>query len=98
MTSQRIRRAAAALVLAATLALAAPAHAAGWKDLGAHPRWIETALEWIAHLWVGGGEATGLTPGMEKCGAGSDPDGNCHGAVAPPPSTGSSAGGTDPEG
>jgi hypothetical protein len=71
-----MRRAAAALALAATFALAAPVHAAGWRDLNPGAGWIERAVEWIARLWGGGG-ATGTPTAMEKCGMGVDPSGVC---------------------
>ncbi len=70
MALQRMRRAAAALALAATFALAAPVHAAGWRDLSPGAGWIERAVEWIARLW-----STPTT--MEKCGMGVDPNGTC---------------------
>lgn len=90
MVLQRIRRAAAVLALAATLALAAPAHAAGWKDFAAGPGWFEQVREWIARLWVGG-EATGPTPAVEKCGSSANPDG-CPGAAPSPPRPSSASG------
>ena len=94
MIPQRIRRAAAALALAATLALAAPAHAAGWEDLGVGPGWIEQAMEWIARLWIGG-EARGSAPAIEKCGGGINPDGVCSGgAPSPQPPAASPSGGS----
>jgi hypothetical protein len=94
MILQRIRRAAAVLALAATLALAAPVHAAGWKDLTAGSGWFEPILEWITRLWTGG-EETGPPPVIEKCGGSLNPDG-CPGAAPPPtstPSAGSGSGG-----
>jgi hypothetical protein len=98
MKLQRIRRAAAAAAVAATLALAAPVHAAGWENPAAGPGWLQQALEWITHLWVGGDEAGGLKPVIEKCGAGIDPSG-CPGAAPPPePANANSTGGADPEG
>jgi hypothetical protein len=92
MVPQRTRRAAAALALAATLALAAPAHAAGRADLAAGPRWIESVLEWVARLWVGNGLATEPKPAVEKCGYTINPDGGCSGGTPPP--TSSSTGGS----
>jgi len=89
MVLQRIRCAAAVLALAATLALAAPVHAAGWEDLAVGPGWIEQVREWIARLWVGG-EATGPTPAVEKLGSGANPDGS----PAPSPPTPSSTSGS----
>jgi hypothetical protein len=92
MVLQRIRRAAAVLALAATLALAAPAHAVGREDSVAGPSWFEAALEWIARLWAGG-EATGPTPAVEKCGSSANPDGCPGGAPSPPrPSSASGSG------
>ncbi len=76
MALQRMRRAAAALALAVTFALAAPVHAAGWRDLNPGAGWIERAAEWIARLWGGGG-ATDTTAAAEKCGMAIDPSGVC---------------------
>jgi hypothetical protein len=90
MVLQRIRRAAAVLALAATLALAAPAHAAGW-DLAAGPGWFESVIERIARLWVGDGETSGPTPTSEKCGSSANPDG-CPGGAPSPPRPSSSSG------
>jgi hypothetical protein len=90
MSFQRIRRAAAVLAVAATLALAAPARATAWESLAAGPRWLEQALEWVAHLWNGNGPPTAPKPAIEKYGSGCDPNG-CPGV--PPPSTSSGSGG-----
>jgi hypothetical protein len=87
-----MRRAAAALALAATFALAAPVHAAGWRDLNPGAGWIERAVEWIARLWGGSG-TTGPKPASEKEGMGLDPSGG-----PPKPPHASSPGITDPEG
>jgi len=95
MVLQRIRRAAAVLSLAATLALAAPAHAAGWEDLAA-PAWLERAMEWVSRLWVGNGDVTTPTPAIEKCGTGIDPSGLCSGAA--PSTMRKYGGGLDPNG
>ncbi len=98
MTLQRIRHAAPALALAATLALAAPAHAAGWDSWTVTPGWFEDALRWISHLWAGDGEATELPPPAEKCGSGMDPDGGCGGAVPPPQTPNAASPGGSSEG
>jgi hypothetical protein len=90
MVLQRIRRAAAVLALAATLALAAPAHAA-IRDLAAGPGWFESVIERIARLWVGSGETSGPTPVIEKCGGSLNPDG-CPGAAPSPPKPSSASG------
>jgi hypothetical protein len=95
MVLQRIRRAAAVLALTATLALAAPAHAAGWEDLAVGPRWLEAAPNWIASLWLVIGDVIGLKPAVEKCSSGMNPDGLCSGAASPlQPPTASSSGGS----
>jgi len=91
MVPQRTRRAAAALALAATLALAAPVQAAVREHPAVGSRWIESVLEWIARLWVGGGEATESKPAVEKCGGSMNPDG-CPGGTPPPPTSSSSGG------
>jgi hypothetical protein len=75
MALQRMRRAAAVLALAATFALAAPVHAAGWRDFSPGAGWIERVAEWIARLWGGGG--TTDTTAVAKCGTGLDPSGGC---------------------
>ncbi|HEV8580625.1 MAG TPA: hypothetical protein VGX68_16280 [Thermoanaerobaculia bacterium] len=97
MILQPIRRTAAALALAATLALAAPAHAAGWRDLAGSPGWIGSALEWIAQLWVGSSEAAGFSPvfGNEKEGMGVDPSGGSGVTSSPQPPPASSTGGDE---
>ncbi|HEV8578740.1 MAG TPA: hypothetical protein VGX68_06610 [Thermoanaerobaculia bacterium] len=84
MILHRTRRVGAVLAFAAVLALAAPVHAAGWRDLAPGPGWLERALEWIAQLWLGNEEAPGPAPGTEKCGAAIVPDGYCTGATSPP--------------
>jgi hypothetical protein len=83
MTGRRIRRAAALAALACTLALAAPAHAAGWRDLTVAPGWFEDALQRISRLWTGDREPARQAPATEKCGHGTNPDG-CPQAVTPP--------------
>lgn len=99
MTPHRIRRVAAAAALAATLAFANPAHAAGWKAWTVTPGWFESVKEWIARVWMGDGQASTPTPGIEKCGMGVDPNGGCL-PPPPPPSTPSSDSGpgSDPDG
>ncbi|HEV8580136.1 MAG TPA: hypothetical protein VGX68_13780 [Thermoanaerobaculia bacterium] len=84
MRLNRIRRTVALTALACTLALAVPAHAAGWQSLGESPGWFQKAVEWIAGVWAEN-DATGSkapSPRAEKGGYGTDPDGTP--AVTPP--------------
>ena len=96
MTQRCLRITATALTLAAVLALAAPAHAAGRTVRTPGIRWIEDVVEWVAKIWI-------AKPGNErKYGAGIDPNGS----PAPPPPNGFGAGinpqdtggGVDPNG
>jgi hypothetical protein len=53
MTRTLIRRVATAGALAATLTLAAPAHAAGWNHGGAPEiDMLQAAWQWAASLWT----------------------------------------------
>ena len=75
-----IRRATAAAALATLLALAPPAHATGWPGLTSAPGWMESALQWMSHLWTGNPavkEGTGGMPNVNKKDSGPaiDPDG-----------------------
>jgi hypothetical protein len=93
MSRRFAHRLAPAAALAATLALATPAHA--WPDPA---RLTQKALQWIASLWP----ADTLTPtDRNKTGAGVDPNGS------PPPATSTTTpctgdcergGGIDPDG
>lgn len=83
MTQRCLRITAAALSLAAVLALAAPAHAAGRMVRTPGIRWIEDVVQWVAQVWVGTSPERGL-----KYGAGIDPNGS----PAPPPPSGFGAG------
>ena len=77
MSHRFVRRAVTAAVLAASLALAAPAHAAGLR--GPDPASLfEQARQWLAKLWPGEGR---VQSGQEKAGMGVDPNG------APTPGT-----------
>ena len=84
MTQRCLRITAAALSLAAILALAAPAHAAGRTVRTPGIYWIEDVVQWIARVWVG----TGPDRGVAKYGGAIDPNGN----PAPPPPSGFGAG------
>jgi hypothetical protein len=53
MSQRTIRRTAAALVLAAVFALAAPAHAAGRPGWYSGSSWLEAAFQWVTSLWTG---------------------------------------------
>lgn len=85
MTQRRSRRAAAAVALAAVLALATPAHAAGRHAWTAGSGWIEQAVQWIAGLWTGNATETRNTDSRTgaKTGLGTQP-GNPPNAMAPP--------------
>ncbi|MEA2599388.1 MAG: hypothetical protein QOF89_380 [Acidobacteriota bacterium] len=93
MTQRRIRRVAAATVLAMVLAFAAPAHAAGWQRWTAGPGWLEAAVQWIARLWTGGVAGDG-----SKAGHGIDPNGARTTATTTEPPGGEAGHGIDPNG
>jgi hypothetical protein len=98
MIQRRLQRTAAAAVLAATLGLAAPAHAVGGQGpTAAGPAWLETALHWVAQLWPGAADSPKAPNRKSDYGGGIDPNG---GHPTPPqPSTTSDYGsGIDPNG
>jgi hypothetical protein len=74
MIQATLRRTAAALAVATLLAVAAPAHAGGWRIAPVRSGWIENVLQWVARVWEVSGTERGLKAGM-----GIDPNGG------PPP-------------
>ncbi len=99
MIQRRLQRTAAAAVLAATLGLAAPAHAVGWQGpTAAGPVWLETALHWVAQLWPGAAVPPKAPNRKSDYGSGIDPNGRP--ITPPPPATtnGDKGGGIDPNG
>jgi uncharacterized membrane protein len=87
MTQRNIRRVTAAAVLAAALAVTAPAQAATKHVAKAGPSWIQAAAHWVASLlpanWTkgrqgidpGGLTSTSTPPLDGDRGSGIDPDG-----------------------
>jgi hypothetical protein len=92
MTQRTLRRTAAALAAATMLAVAAPAHAGGWRTGTAGSGWMESVLQWVARVWVWQGRETerGL-----KAGHGIDPNG---GTPPPPPDSDDGRQAIDPNG
>ena len=91
MNQATLRRTAAALAVATLLAVAAPAHAGGWRMRTVGSGWIESVLQWVAQVWQVSGTERGLKAGM-----GINPDG---GPPPPPSTTDSDRGmGIDPNG
>jgi fatty acid desaturase len=73
-----MRHAAAATALAAALALAAPARAAGWESWASGPEFARAAWQWLAGLWPapeGDGQPAGSAPAWEKEGGCVNPNG-----------------------
>jgi len=70
MNQATLRRTAAALAVATLLAVAAPAHAGGWRMRTVGSGWIESVLQWVAQVWQVSGTERGLKAGM-----GIDPNG-----------------------
>jgi hypothetical protein len=102
MTQRTLRRTAAALVLAAVFALAAPAQAAG-RPGSPGSGWLEAALQWVTTLWAGGpslGSGAKSDPGNVKSDSGHGIDSNGT-SSAPQPQTkpnGDGGAGIDPNG
>ena len=90
MIQATLRRTAAALAVATLLAVAAPAHAAGWRIAPVGSGWFENVLQWVARVWQGSGTERGL-----KAGHGIDPNG---GAPPPPISPDDARQTVDPDG
>jgi hypothetical protein len=98
MTLQRIRRTAAA-ALVASLALGVPAHAAGRASWTAPPGWLAETLQWIARLWTGGSPPQGPAPARTKAETGGGSTPNSSTTPTPPPGTSPDYGaGIDPNG
>jgi hypothetical protein len=73
-----MRHAAVATALAATLALAAPAHAAGWESRVSGVDFAHAVWQWLASLWPAperGTEPAPTEPPWEKAGGCIDPMG-----------------------
>jgi hypothetical protein len=87
MKRQWMRRAALAAIFTSALALAAPAHAAGWATRAPGPDLLQKAWQWIAGVWSasereGPAARTGAT--LEKEGGGIDPMGVPNTSSPPP--------------
>ena len=99
MTQGNIRRIAVAVALTAAITFAAPAQAATGRTISAIPGvgWIESALQWMAGVWLGGvTEAPAASSKSEKS-VGMDP--SVATVAPPPPSTSGDKGyGIDPNG
>jgi hypothetical protein len=99
MIQRSLQRAAAAAVLAATLGLAAPAQAAGWRaPIAAGPAWLETALHWVAQLWPGAADSPKAPNRKSDYGGGIDPNGSHLTPPTQPGTTSDYGGGIDPNG